>query len=262
MCPPGVPRQIASGPARSRRGGPEQVVTGRLTTVSARHVHDLTRVFAAGFPVASSATSPPRRQRRLDYARDGFSAHQWTFDEHTSTHVDAPIHIDPAGRDVTALTANELLLPLRVLSIRERAQRDPDSLLTPKDVLAHEARHRAIPPGSAILLHTGWDSRDAMSGDYLNVDAGGVAHSPGYSAEAVELLLARDVACIGTDTGSLDSGSSTDYSAHHAWLGAGLFGIEGVIRAGEVPPSGAHLVVGVVPWEHGSGGPCRLLALW
>ena len=45
-------------------------------------------------------------------------------------------------------------------------------------------------------------------------------------------------------------------------------GREGVSRraalAGlkNIPPRGAHLVVGVIPWEEGSGGPCRLLAAY
>jgi kynurenine formamidase len=29
-----------------------------------------------------------------------------------------------------------------------------------------------------------------------------------------------------------------------------------------IPPAGAQVVVGVVPWADGSGGPCRVLALY
>ena len=48
--------------------------------------------------------------------------------------------------------------------------------------------------------------------------------------------------------------------AHVEWLGADRYGLEGVANLGEIPPSGASLIVGVIPWEEGSGGPCRLFA--
>jgi len=65
---------------------------------------------------------------------------------------------------------------------------------------------------------------------------------------------------IGVDTMSLDPGNATSFDAHLGWLGADRYGLEGVANLAAIPPRGATLIVGVVPWEEGSGGPCRLLA--
>jgi kynurenine formamidase len=49
---------------------------------------------------------------------------------------------------------------------------------------------------------------------------------------------------------------------HRRLLGADRYGVEAVANLADIPPLGAHVVVGVVPWDQGSGGPCRLLATY
>ena len=79
--------------------------------------------------------------------------------------------------------------------------------------------------------------------------------------EAVEWLLARrSVRAIGVDTLSLDRGESTTFDVHLTWLGSDRYGIEIPANLGKLRPSGTTAFVGVVPWEEGSGGPCRVIA--
>ena len=90
---------------------------------------------------------------------------------------------------------------------------------------------------------------------------GGVYHFPGFGIDAVEALLERrDIRGIGVDTLSLDPGNSTTFAVHKRLLGAHRYGIENVANLSALRPKGAYVSVGVVPWEEGSGGPCRLLA--
>jgi kynurenine formamidase len=49
---------------------------------------------------------------------------------------------------------------------------------------------------------------------------------------------------------------------HSTLLGADRYGLENLANTGRIPPRGAEAIVGVVPWERGSGGPCRVLARW
>lgn len=76
------------------------------------------------------------------------------------------------------------------------------------------------------------------------------------------LVSERHIACIGVDTLSLDRGSSTTYPAHQAALSADRFGIEALANLDKIPPSGATLTIGLVPFERGSGGPCHIMARW
>ena len=47
---------------------------------------------------------------------------------------------------------------------------------------------------------------------------------------------------------------------HVNWLNADYFGLENLANLHELPPSGATAIVGVIPWQEGSGGPARVLA--
>jgi kynurenine formamidase len=99
------------------------------------------------------------------------------------------------------------------------------------------------------------------SADYLGQRADGF-HSPGFAGEAVRLLVEhRGITSLGTDTSSIDAGRAPTPIAHQTLLGAGRYGVEGLTNLAHVPAAGATLVIGVVPWENGTGGPCRALAL-
>jgi kynurenine formamidase len=110
-------------------------------------------------------------------------------------------------------------------------------------------------------MNSGWDARAGDATRFKNADASGTYHFPGWGADAVTWLLERRRASvIGVDTMSLDPGPSSTFDAHLSWLGSDRYGLEGVANLGSIPARGAQLIVGVIPWEEGSGGPCRLLA--
>lgn len=69
-----------------------------------------------------------------------------------------------------------------------------------------------------------------------------------------------DITAIGVDTLSLDVGESTTFDVHVTLLGADKYGLENLANLPLIPPRGARVFVGVIPWEEGSGGPCRVIA--
>ena len=276
MCLPGTVETVREAsdrggvPQLSRRaalaGGGAAAAAALLPSgASADHrkrhhgkVADLTHVFRAGFPVYSG--SEPMRRDIKTFAADGFYAQEWTFGEHSGTHMDAPGHFVEGARLVPELRPQELFAPIAVINISRRAAEDPDTSVGAQDIRRHERRHGRIPRGAAVLMRSGWDAKAGDNAAYKNVGADGKYHFPGFGADAVELLLKRKAAVIGVDTMSLDPGNATSFDAHLGWLGADRYGLEGVANLAAIPPRGATLIVGVVPWEEGSGGPCRLLA--
>jgi len=224
-----------------------------------RRVADLTHVFRAGFPVYTG--DEPRRRTLKTFANDGFYSQEWTFGEHSGTHMDAPGHFVEGRRLVPQLRPEELFAPIAVIDISERAGRDPDAEIRPADLRRYERRYGRIPRGAAVLMNSGWDARAGDGARYKNADSSGTFHFPGWGADAVTWLLERRRAgVIGVDTMSLDPGAATVFAAHVSWLGSDRYGLEGIANLGKIPPRGAQLIVGVIPWEAGSGGPCRLLA--
>jgi kynurenine formamidase len=241
-----VPDSAAAHPKRGGHGD-----RGRVA--------DLTHVFRAGFPVYEGAK--PARFPLRNYTPDGYYSQGWTFGEHSSTHMDAPGHFVEGGRLVPQLRPEELFAPVAVIDISARAARDADAEVTVDDIRRYERRYGRLPRGAAVLMRSGWDAKAGDEAAFLNADAGGTFHFPGFGADAAEYLLDRSkAAVIGVDTISLDPGNSTTFAVHVNWLGADRYGLEGLTNLGAIPPRGATLIVGVIPWEAGSGGPCRVLA--
>jgi kynurenine formamidase len=224
-----------------------------------RRVVDLTHTFRAGFPIYTG--DEPARRTLVTIPNDGFYAQQWTFGEHSGTHMDAPGHFTTGGRLTPQLRPEELVLPIVVIDVARRARRDPDTVVPPDDLRRFERRHGRIPRGALVAMNSGWDAKVGDDDAFKGTDAGGAYHFPGFGAEAAEFLLdERRAAAIGVDTISLDHGPSTTFAVHVSWLGADNYGLEGLANLGDLPPRGATAIVGVIPWEEGSGGPARVLA--
>jgi kynurenine formamidase len=225
-------------------------------------VVDLAHVLSPSSPLFP-IYDPVRVADKFTHEDDGFAVRSWAYDEHSGTHVDAPAHFARGATTVDAIPAEELVLPVAVLDVRDRLAGDPDGMVVPDDVLAFERRHGALPDRCALFALTGWGERARDPVAYLNADDAGVLHSPGFSAELCTFLVAErpGVRALGLDTASLDPGASSDFAAHVAWLPTGRYGIENLANLELVPPRGASVVVGVTRLEGGSGGPARVLAL-
>ncbi|MFD3686240.1 cyclase family protein [Nocardiopsis sp. NPDC058631] len=194
----------------------------------------------------------------------GFYLQQWTFGEHTGTHLDAPGHVIGGGRLVPDIRPEELVAPAAVIDVRARAAEDPDTTVTVDDVLAFERVHGEIPAGAAVLMNSGWSTRWERGDEAVRgVAADGSWHFPGFGPEVCEFLVARRrIAGVGVDTLSTDPGSSTDFAAHEVVGRADRWGLEALTGLDRLPPSGALLSIGVLPGLDASGGPSRVLALW
>ncbi|MBX3744718.1 MAG: cyclase family protein [Verrucomicrobiae bacterium] len=112
-------------------------------------------------------------------AADGWNMREWQFNEHTGTHLDAPLHRTAGGMSVDAVPVEALIGPLAVIDLRARAERDPDTPLTPDDVRGWEARHGRLPDGAIVALCSGWGAH-ARSARFRGADAAGRLHFPGF----------------------------------------------------------------------------------
>ena len=181
--------------------------------------------------------------------------------EHYGTHLDAPAHFPPGIATVDQIPAQQFFGPAVVLDVRSEGTTNADYLLPAPRVLDWENRHGRIPQGAIVLLRTGWAARWPDTQRYCNLDAQGRMHFPGFSVEAVSLLIDRKVSGLGCDTMSVDYGASEDFAVHRLALGAGLYHLENLADLSELPESGAELVVAPIKLEGGSGGPVRVFAL-
>jgi kynurenine formamidase len=254
--PPGAAAAPAGTTGTNSQGGPMVQLPNGF-----REVFDLTHLLSPATPVYP-AFKPMRYQPLFSIEKDGFTCGELTFNEHTGTHMDAPIHFVAGGVTVDRLPAERLFAPLAVISIKDRVDRNPDTGVTVDDILGWEKQHGRLPSRAFVAMHSGWDARIGDARAFLNIDPSGTAHTPGFTGEAAEFLVfERDIVGVGVDTVSLDMGTSTTPTAHLAILGAGKYGIEVAANLASVPPVGAMVIVGAPKHKDGTGGPVRLLAV-
>lgn len=224
-----------------------------------RRIVDLTHTLDASFPTFDGQSQFSLRSlASLD--REGWTVGEWSVNEHTGTHLDAPLHRS-RGMSADQIPPSSLVGPLAVIDLRERAVRDPDTTLTPDDLRAWESRHGPLPDGAIVALLSGWAAH-LRTPRFRGADERGVLHFPGVHEEAAAFLLeTRRVHGLVVDTLSLDPGPSESFPVHTRWLGAGRWGIECAANLEELPPTGATVVVGAPKVAGASGGPSRVLAL-
>jgi kynurenine formamidase len=193
--------------------------------------------------------------------RDGYFTRSFCMLEHYGTHLDAPAHFPPGKLTVDQIPTKQMFGAAVVLEARAESRQNADFLLPPAHIEAWERKHKQIPAGAIVMLRTGWASRWPDVARYRNQDARGRMHFPGFSADAVKLLIERKVSGLGCDTLSVDYGASSDYAVHRLALGAGLYNLENLADLSEVPETGASLIVAPIKLEGGSGGPVRVFAV-
>lgn len=228
----------------------------------ARRTADLTHRLVKAFP---SFFGPPVVEDTVltDFATAGFFSKQWTLVEHIGTHVDSPGHFDEGNRLVDDLTPSDLLAPIVVVDIKAKAMDDPNAMVEPDDLIAFERRHGRIPRRALVCMNSGWDTKVGDPDEFRGGTGFPDLNFPGFSIEATEWLVAnRDPVGIGLDTMSLDPGNSATFDVHFGFLATGRYGIESLANLDLIPPRGALGFVGPIPWEDGSGAPCRVIAAW
>lgn len=275
MCVSAVPHAHHHGPADPGRrsflkigaaaaaGSALATVAPALPARAAGHqqVVDLTHRLVKTFP---SFLGPQAVFDRVlfEIETDGFYTKEWTFDEHIGTHLDTPGHFSLGMALVDELEPSTLIAEVAVVDISQRARMDANATVEVRDLIAHERAYGRIPEHALVCMYSGWAEKVA-DGDAFRGGAGFPdLNFPGFSGDAAEWLIRRrNPVGIGVDTLSLDPGNSADFAVHVGFLGSGRYGIENLANLDQIPARGATAFVGPIPWEEGSGSPCRVLAV-
>lgn len=139
-------------------------------------------------------------ERITYHAKHGVMTHKIVTIFHTSTHVNAPIHLLPEASAVGHLALDRFFGTGVVVSVT-RAQWE---LIEPEDL---ERATPAILADDIVVIATGWHRRYSDSMDYFG-------HAPGLSKSAAEWLVRRRVKLVGIDTGTIDHPLATSIGPH------------------------------------------------
>jgi kynurenine formamidase len=236
------------------------IARARAQSLSVSQIKDLTHPLAPDFPTYFGQPGL-EIESVYKFERDGFNLNKWHLNEHTGTHMDAPLHFSKDGPGASEIAVEQLVVPLVIIDIAAKADADADYQLSPDDIKAWEAANGEIPENACVAMHSGWEKH--LAGDkFRNADKDSVMHFPGIHVEAADMMMKdRKVAGIAVDTLSLDHGASKTFDTHYKWLPSGRWGMECVANLSGLPAKGATLVVGAPKIVGATGGPCRLIAL-
>lgn len=238
-------------------------------------VVDLTQPLGPDTPVIELppifASSPGFTMEVISRYDDKGPAWYWNtihLGEHTGTHFDAPVHwitgAQLPNNTLDTIPASKLVGPACVIDCSKEAEVDNDFLLTREHVLAWEAEHGRIQPGSWLLMRTDWSKRKGREA-FLNIREDG-AHSPGFTPDCVRFLaFERDVLGVGVECVGTDAGQAANFDppfpAHNIMHGSGRFGLASLTNLDQLPPTGALVIAAPLKIVEGSGSPARVLAL-
>ncbi len=163
--------------------------------------------------------------------------------------------------------AQSLVVPAVVIDIRQATDVNPDYALTIADVRAcadvraWEKQYGKISVGCVVILNTGWQKKWFDKSAFLNHDAQGIAHFPGFGSAATKFLLDdRQIAGVGIDTHGVDTGQDNSFAINRLVLEKPRIVLENLTNLDQLPPKGTTLAIAVLRLRGGSGSPVGVLA--
>ena len=241
-----------------------------LAVIKSKQFVDLTHAFEPGIPHWPGF---PDEKRETLYWYDGnkgrmgkgFFAEQYTHVGQWGTHCDPPAHFVKGKRTIDQIDPKEMILPLVVIDVHERAAKNPDYTISMDDVRDWERRHGPVPEGAFVAMRTDWSKRWPDAKAMRNEDSKGVAHYPGWSLAVLKYLYEeRKITASGHETTDTDPGIATskdDYSLETYILGTDHYQIELLANLDKVPEAGAIVVATFPKPKGGSGFPARVFAI-
>ncbi|OQV22922.1 hypothetical protein BV898_03348 [Hypsibius exemplaris] len=204
--------------------------------------------------------------RGLNKQQHYYSAYWFQAAEHGGTHVDAPSHNQINGTSVDRLPLGQLIGPVIVLDISQKAKRNVDYLITVEDLQQWEEKHGKMPKGGILLICSGWGqkwpNRNALFGT-KNFPDDTSFHFPGLAPPAAKWLIKhRSLKAVGTDGPSVDSGpNQRQLPVHQLFSAAHVLIIEFVANVEKLPTVGATVIGLPMKIEGGSAAPLRLIGV-
>jgi kynurenine formamidase len=231
---------------------------------------DLTHAFYPGIP--SWKGYPDEKRVTLFWYEpgigklgSGFFAESYEHVGQWGTHVDPPAHFIKGLRTVDEIPVKEMVMPLVVIDVHKKVEKNPDYQITMEDLKEWEKKHGSIPQGSFVAMRTDWSKKWPNQDKMQNKDRNGISHYPGWSIEVLKYLFEqRIITAIGHEPTDTDPGVATskdDYSLESYVLSTNHYQIELLVNLDQVSQAGALVVVSFPKPRGGSGFPARVFAI-
>ena len=179
---------------------------------------------------------------------------------HAFTHVDAPGHFLPGGRDIASMPADQWVGPAAVVDLTHV---QANGEITAADLEQHGQHVRG---GDIVLLRTDWPRRVSVDTEQFWRDA------PYTSKSACDWLIGRKVKTVGYDyppdyavrTMIFDPArrlTREDNTTHDAFFPVGITVVEYLTNLDQIGAPRCTFVALPLPVQGSDGSPVRAVAL-
>jgi len=200
-------------------------------------------------------TVNPETGKPYTYEKDGFEATHYDLStDQLGTQLDPPAHWAPEYPAIDELPATYTIRPLVVISIADRAAKDPGYQMTVEDIREWESRNGQIPEGSVVFIRSDWSKAwpdPALATKFP---------FPGITLDALKFLhLDRKILFHGHE--ALDTDTTPNLDGESWLMHNGYTQAEGVANLDQVPETGALVAIGYPKFKGGTGGYARYIAI-
>lgn len=199
------------------------------------------------------------------YATDSYFVQQFELDGQWGTHVNTPAHFFEGKRTVDQISLEEMILPLVIIDIHEKVEKNPDYILTVDDVFAWESTYGRIPSGAFVALRTDWYKKWPDQEAFYNYDLSGISRTPGWSLDVLAYLYNDcQITASGHETLTADPGAQaalTQWACQRFILKHNHYQIELLTCLDACPVKGALIICSFPKVEQATGFPARVFAI-
>ncbi len=216
---------------------------------------DLTLPLSGETPSSGKAPEIRMLRQHGENTGDGLSFQMMWFgmNDHTGTHMDAPVHFIPGGQTIDLVDISTLcLMPGICLDLTpDRPYQALDAEMLQQALARMGCSPRDVPVGAFIVLHTG---HDCHAGTPAYFDA------PFLTPEGMDFLVSLKPRAVGVNAPTVDDRRTSSRPIHKGLLKRNIAIIEGV--ANTAPLVGRKFVCTALPLRlvGCTGSPVRVVA--
>ena len=221
---------------------------------------DLSRVIFHKEPGNAGAVPPQvwrwrtHEETKPLYTTDySFTNRLLTFGDHTSTHVDAPLHFDgrPGAMDISEVPLDRFYGSAICIDVTETAR---PTWIDPVDIAAGMRKHHlAIAPNDIVLFFTDHFRTTYPRPEYFT-------DYPGLTREAAVWLSEQGVRNFGVEGPNPGHPSDRDFEVHVVCRDTGMIHMEGLANLDQVVGKRFTFAGFPLKIRDGSGSPIRAVA--
>ena len=214
-----------------------------------------TRVVDLAVPMTSMDTPvypgypQPLRTSFTTLRDDGYASYVWSFVEHVSTHVDAPIHMVKGGTTVDRMPLTRYIGRGVVLDFSKRPKRFQIKRADVEKAMAETGHAGEVGKGWVVLFYVGYTAKN-RSPDWME--------HPDITKEAAAYLVGLGVEAVGVDAPGPDH---PPFDAHHTFLPKDVVIFENLANLDRLVGKEFFFVGTPIALEGGTAGITRPVAL-